>query len=159
MNTTDINLDDVEIPWQEAAPVGGAAEGPIDRLLTLIVAQHQLTMTYLPIEERNGCVVVHPDQFGDLDDRQVQMRLKDLAQRTIEEICEATNVLKNKPWKNNFTPTDRAHYLEEISDALHFFLEWVMVAVSDDPQVVTEFLFGIFFKKHEVNRFRQRTNY
>jgi NTP pyrophosphatase (non-canonical NTP hydrolase) len=83
-----------------------------------------------------------------------QQKLKDLAQRTIEEICEATSCLKNKPWKSTHMVTDVAHFEEEMADALHFFVEMCIHAGIDADR-----LFKLYFRKSLVNGFRQRSNY
>lgn len=109
---------------------------------------------YERIERKNGALVVDPEQFGLIDDRQVQMRLKDLAYRTVEELSEATNCLKNKPWKDSFIATDKEHFEEELADALHFFVE-LLITAGLSPEDV----FLLYFKKHHVNQFRQRSRY
>ena len=54
---------------------------------------------YEEIEAKNGGNVVLPENFGELNDRLVQMRLKECAYRVVEELSEATNCLKNNQWK------------------------------------------------------------
>lgn len=139
MNVLD--MDEVELP-----------EGD---LLRAIFDRQQLLMSkYHDIEERAGAIVVTEDQFGQIDHRRVQWRIKDLMQRTIEEMMEAANTLKNKPWKQSEVPTDRAHFYEEIADALHFFVEMCITAGMD-----AEDLALMYLKKAEVNTFRQRSRY
>ena len=125
-----------------------------DMLELIFAGQRELMEKYELIEARNGAIVVLSDSRGEIDDREVQMRLKDLAYRTIEELSEATNCLKNKPWKNDMVKTDRAHFYEEIADALHFFVEFCVTA-----GITAETLFDLYFRKHQVNQFRQRSNY
>lgn len=152
MNTTDIELDWEVLPWTEKEkaeiPRGG------DLLATIFAGQRQLMEEYDEIERRNGAVVPRPEFFGQLDAREVQIRLKDLAWRVTEEISEATNTLKNKPWKQTFVATDVAHFEEEVADALHFFVEFLITA-----GFTPETIFKVYFKKFAVNQFRQESKY
>jgi len=150
MNTKDIILDFQKIPWKSA----NMAEWGDDLLCTIWESQKHLIRKYHDIERRNGCVVIPEVNWGDLDDRYVQMRLKDLMQRCVEELGEAMNCLKNKPWKNSYVETDKPHFEEELADALHFFVELCLTA-----GVSAEDLFTLYMKKHAVNEFRQDSNY
>lgn len=123
-------------------------------LATIFAGQRGLMDTYEDIERRNGAVVVEPEFFGEVDDRKVQMRLKDLAWRVCEELSEATNTLKNKPWKQTFVATDIPHFQEEVADALHFFVEFLVTA-----GFTPETIFKTYFRKHAVNEFRQESKY
>jgi len=139
MNVTD--FEDVEIP-----------EG--DMLAGIFVAQQELIDKYHEIEYERGALVVDPEQFGDLDVRYVQWRIKDLAYRTVEELSEATNCLKNKPWKQTEMVTDKVHFYEELIDALHFFVELCITAGMTAEDVAR-----VYHRKHAVNKFRQESNY
>ena len=157
INTTDIELDFSKLPLtdctlEEMKDTANVSEG--DMLATIFAGQRQLMETYEEIERRSGCVVVRSEYFGALDDRQVQMRLKDLAYRVIEELSEATNTLKNKPWKQTFVATDVDHFQEEVADALHFFVEFLITA-----GMTAEDIFKMYFRKHAVNQFRQESKY
>jgi dimeric dUTPase (all-alpha-NTP-PPase superfamily) len=139
MNVTD--FADIEIP-----------EG--DLLKGIFEAQQQLMDKYHDIEKDRGALVVEPSVFGELDYRFVQWRLKDLMQRTIEEMMEAANTLKQKPWKQSEVPTDTVHYYEELIDAVHFFVE-LLITSGLGPEDVAK----MYHQKHAVNLFRQRSNY
>lgn len=139
MNVLD--MDDVELP-----------DG--DLLKGIFEAQDGLLDTYHAIEKERGAIVVDRDQFGDIDHRKVQWRIKDLKQRCDEELDEAMNCLKNKPWKQSEVPTDKIHFYEEIADALHFFVELCITAGMD-----AEDLALLYHKKHAVNVFRQESKY
>jgi hypothetical protein len=139
MNVTD--FEDVEIP-----------DG--DLLQTIFDGQVELIAKYHDIEQVRGALVVEPAQFGEIDHRFVQWRIKDLAFRCIEELTEATNTLKNKPWKQSEIPTDKVHFYEELADALHFYIELCITA-----GMTAEDLARIYHRKHAVNKFRQRSNY
>lgn len=137
------------------APIpGNGDEEGYDQLRSIFAGQRMLMERYYEIEQRNGAVVVSPSDEGELDDREVQIRIKDLAYRVVEELSEATNCLKNKPWKDTFVETDKAHFIEELADAFHFFVELAVTAGLD-----ADALFAIYFRKHAVNRFRQESRY
>ena len=125
-----------------------------DMLQGLFDGQTSLLPKYREIERGRGALVVDEDMYGHLDHRFVQWRLKDLAFRTIEELTEATNCLKNKPWKQSEVPTDALHFYEEVGDALHFFLEFCITA-----GMTPEDLARIYHRKHAVNEFRQESRY
>lgn len=150
MNTKDIQLDLDALPWGHTSLRNN--EG--DLLATIFAGQEELMEKYHEIEKRNGCVVVEPELRGEIDDRDVQMRVKDLMERCIEELMESANTLKNKPWKNTFVATDRDHFYEELADALHFFIELCITVGLD-----ADSLFKLYFRKHAVNQFRQESNY
>jgi len=139
MNVLD--FPDVELPE------GDLFKAIFDRQLELMEKYHD-------IEKRRGANVVEPKNFGSIDSRFVQWRIKDLAYRTVEELSEATNCLKAKPWKQSEVATDRTHYYEELVDALHFFIELCITSGLD-----AEDLALLYLKKAEVNAFRQRSNY
>lgn len=156
MNTTDVEVDLDDLPWRHALIAVPCTVPNLraDLLATLFAGQEELRKKYEAIEKRNGAPFPSPEQIGDLDDREVQMSIKDLMWRCTEELGEAANCLKNKPWKNTFAATDVAHFEEEMADALHFFIGILLVA-----GITAEEIFLLYFKKHLVNSFRQETNY
>jgi hypothetical protein len=135
------DFEDIQIP-----------EG--DMLQTIFDGQQDLIKKYHDIELSRGANVVEAPAFGELDSRFVQWRIKDLAYRTVEELSEATNCLKNKPWKQSEVATDKLHFYEELADAFHFFIELCITSGMD-----AEDLARIYHRKHAVNQFRQRSNY
>lgn len=139
MNVTD--FPDVELPDS-------------DLLKAIFARQQELIEKYHDIEKSRGAIVVEEDRFGAIDSRFVQWRIKDLAYRTVEELAEATNCLKNKPWKQSEVATDRVHFYEELADAFHFFIELCITAGLD-----AEDLALMYLKKAEVNKFRQGSLY
>lgn len=136
-----VNIKDIDTE----APSDG------DKLENIFQRQQELEDQYGPIEATNG----FPEPTsGSLDDYARQRYLKDAAHRCIEEISEATNCLKNKPWKTTPVLTDQEHYFEEMADAFHFFVRWAIKSglTADD-------LYRLYFKKSEVNKFRQESHY
>jgi len=138
-----MNIKDVETVKTE----GG------DKFELIFAKQMELMKKYEEIEGSNGLLQTS-DIPVDLHDCKGQARLKDFAWRVTEEIGEAMNCLKNKPWKQTHMLTDEEHYLEELADAFHFFIELCILSGMD-----AEGLFNMYFRKSEVNKFRQRTNY
>ena len=126
---------------------------PHDRLGTIFTRQLELMEKYHDIESKNNphmCKEVPVD----IQSYAGQNRLKDFAWRITEEIGEAMSCLKNKPWKATPMETDVDHYKEEIADAFHFFVELCILSGIGAHE-----LFHLYFKKAEVNRFRQRSGY
>lgn len=139
MNVLD--FADVEIP-----------EG--DLLEQIFTQQLKLMMDYEHIERDRGFITIPPGQFGDLDHRFVQFRIKDVTSRAVEELYEAMNCLKNKPWKQSEVPTDATHYYEELADAVHFLVEMFITSGLSARDLA-----AMYHRKHAVNEFRQRSKY
>jgi len=139
MNINDVKEEDVQF------------EG--DMLEAIFERQRELMRKYHKIEKNNG--LLQTDKVPvDINSATGQARLKDFAWRVTEELGEAMNTLKNKPWKVTQMPTDERHYLEEIADAFHFFIELCILS-GFDAKSLTE----IYLKKSRVNQFRQRSFY
>ena len=149
-----VNIKEFKLDKQALEEAYGTINFTKDRMEAIFMRQLELMEEYHNIERINGCVVIEPVDFGDVDRRDVQMRIKDLMQRTIEELMEAANTLKNKPWKQDMILTDRDHFYEEIADAFHFFVEMCITA-----GIHSSTLFDLYFRKSEVNKFRQRSGY
>lgn len=69
-------------------------------------------------------------------------------------LCVARNFLKNKPWKQTEVMTDELRFQEEIVLAFLKYLGYLLY-VGFKPDTFHR----LFFKKHKVNIFRQRSNY
>lgn len=63
----------------------------------------------------------------------------------VEELVEAVGMFKGKPWKKNFEAPDRDKVLDEIGDAMHFFLEACLV-LGLTPEDLFLAYFGAAFK-------------
>lgn len=142
-----VNIKDVEVQIPDVESSG------MDRLEMMFERQIDLMDKYHGIEKDNGHYVP-PKTPVDLNNRHDQQYIKDFAWRITEEIGEAMNTLKNKPWKQTEMLTDEEHFLEELVDGLHFYLE-LLVLVGFTPQS----LFETYFQKSAVNKFRQRSKY
>jgi len=128
-------------------------EPGLDMLVAIFQKQRDLMEKYHHIELKNNPAMCQ-DVPVDIHSTAGQARLKDFAWRITEELGEAMNTLKNKPWKQSHMLTDVAHYREEISDSFHFFVELCILSGIGPYD-----LYEMYFKKNEVNKFRQRSNY
>lgn len=128
-------------------------DGDINWLEKIFEHQRELMVKYHEIEARNGLLQTEKVPV-DIHSAKGQARLKDFAWRITEELGEAMNTLKNKPWKQTQMETDVEHYEEEIADAFHFFVELCILS-----GIGAEELYNLYFRKNKVNQFRQRSNY
>jgi hypothetical protein len=125
-----------------------------DLLKLIFQKQKELAEKYHDIESKNEGREV--PRIGNLDINSYagQRRLKDFAWRITEEIAECMLSLKLRAWKQTPQITDVDHYQEELIDALHFFVELLLLSGLD-----AEMTAKLYLQKHEVNKFRQRSNY
>ena len=137
MNIKDIKTD---------APTDG------DKLNNIFTRQFELMQKYHEIEHKNGFQVSNIPI--DLHDRLGQARTRELIRRCVEELFEASHTLKNSAWKQSHVLTDLDHFYEELSDAFHFFIELCLAVGLDSDS-----LYALYFKKSEVNKFRQESAY
>lgn len=124
-----------------------------DWLQNIFSRQRELMEKYDEIEKRNG-LLLYEGVPVDLHDRRGQFRIRELIRRCVEELFEASHTLKNSAWKNSHVLTDTDHFYEEVADAFHFIVELCIATGLD-----AEDLYKIYFKKSEVNKFRQASNY
>jgi hypothetical protein len=66
----------------------------------------------------------------------------------------ACNCLKNKPWKQTQIVTDRKRFYKYLSEALQG-----LIAAFRYVGVDSQGIYDIYFRKSEVNKFRQRSQY
>ena len=124
-----------------------------DKLEAIFARQRELMERYHKIEAENGLLLT--DQVPvDLDSYKGQARLRDFIYRTTAELFESGECLKLKAWVQTPLATDRQHFYEEIADALHFMIEFCILA-GLDAQSLTDY----YFRKSKVNIFRQGSNY
>lgn len=66
----------------------------------------------------------------------------------------AMNFLRNKPWKQSQVPTDEARFREALLNAWAAMMQlWERLGYDDST------LYSFYFRKFQVNQFRQRSNY
>lgn len=156
---------DNPIPWTPSGKVidemwaGDGESDPVsddvpDMLATMFSAQRATMDRLWSKEIKNGSVPVHPSQFGELDERNVQGRLHEGYGYLVRELSEAMGLLKNKPWKDRMTPVDVGEFREEVADAFHFFIEFCIIAGMDSEE-----LFRQYFAKNAIVINRSETGY
>lgn len=74
--------------------------------------------------------------------------------RPIEFLGKAMNCLKNKPWKNSHMMTDKEEFYKNLALANAAFIR-----LCHNLGLTADSLYRIYYKKSEVNKFRQRSNY
>lgn len=126
----------------------------MDQLADIFIRQYRLMQELGDKERAMGLPVPEPNAYGAIDDPGTQLYLKHLAWCIVEELGEAMNELKNRPWKSSFTITDRVHYQEELVDVLHFFIE-LCIASGITP----DHLHTLYTGKHQENLDRQKRGY
>lgn len=123
-----------------------------DLLEAIFKRQCELEDKYHDIEKKNGALC--PPKPLDLNTFHGQERARMLIYRISEELFEAGNCLRNKAWKQSQVPVDMDHFVEELADALHFFVQlWIELGYT------AAMVAAIYFKKSVVNLFRQRSKY
>ena len=127
-----------------------------DRLLEIFKRQEELEDRYAPIEDNRGFYVA--SRPLNIQDRFDQEAFRIWNQFLVEELFEATGLLKNKPWKQTEKLVDEPQFDEEMSDAVHFFLKlWLLR--HGTAEAASEALYRQYMGKSEINKQRQETNY
>ena len=145
--STGDEFDDIwdQSPWSKEQP-----DSVPDILCTMFAQQRQHMQAYSEL----GHEPVEPYLHGDLSNRQVQAALREFAGYMTEELYEAVNLLKAKPWKKNPQPTDEQEFREELADYFHFVIEFFIIAGIDPEE-----LFRQYFRKTFINVHRQHNGY
>ncbi len=136
-----------------------------DKLDRIFSAQRDLMTGYKTIAEGHYSKIFKQDvKFSDevfeggehnIHTKEGNYLIRDMLNATVQEIGEAVQVLKNwKAWKQTEMPSDADHFKEELIDALHFFVEALILA-----GLTPETIYDLYFKKNEVNHFRQESKY
>jgi hypothetical protein len=97
---------------------------------------------------------VPPHEYGNLNSPAVQLELRTTAAYMLEELFEAINLLKNKPWKQTPRETDSDEFYKELADFWHFLLEFMIIA-GMSPERIQKYYFGVA----ESNDQRRETGY
>jgi len=90
----------------------------------------------------------------DLNTKEGQEAIRFLTYCVIEELCESTNILKNRRWTKTELPVDKDHFYEELTDAVLFFVELLLVAGLTPAKV-----YELYLRKWKVNIFRIESGY
>lgn len=120
-----------------------------DKLDEMWFAQRLLAKEFIPVEQANGEPTPSFEVWGDLNDRGVQRHLRSVIMDCVEELVEAHRKLGFKPHKQSKTTPDVEGFKEEVSDAWHFFLEFLILAGIDPEE-----LYHLYFAKNSVNHQR-----
>lgn len=84
----------------------------------------------------------------------VKRPLNDLIATFIQTLGMMCNCLKNKPWKQTMMKTNKENFYQ------HLEMVWkVYVSILVSQGLTEEDICNIYFKKSQVNKFRQRSNY
>jgi hypothetical protein len=108
MNVDHVSNDSIPVPTDGR-----------DKLAMIFERQLELMHKYEDIEAANGLLQT-PDIPVDIHDKFGQARLKDMSWRVTEELTEAAEALL----EHGDVPN---HFLEEVSDALHFLVEFTIL--------------------------------
>lgn len=136
-----------------------------DKLDKMFAAQKELMGPYKEIAQKHYEKIFKSKvEFSDeawegseenLHTKEGNYLIRDMLNACNQEIGEAIQVLKNwKSWKQTEMPTDVNHFKEELADAAHFFIEALIFC-----GISSEEIFELYFRKHAVNEFRQKSNY
>lgn len=87
--------------------------------------------------------------------RQTSKRpLNELISRFIQYLGMMCNCLKNKPWKQTMMKTNKENFYQHLEDVWRIYIS---ILVSQG--MTEEDICDIYFRKSQVNKFRQRSNY
>ena len=121
----------------------------MDKLDLIFARQRELLERFHQIEAQHG-LLPDPDVPVDITTHHGQAVLRSRAWNVTEELAEAMNELKNRPWKQKTYPVDLEAFYEELVDALHFFVELCILA-----GLSAQDLFDHYMGKAAVNTQRQ----
>lgn len=127
-----------------------------DTLVTIFAQQRRLMEAVWPKELASQLSInTQPVDWGELYYRPLQARIHETFGHLVRELSEAMAHLDgSKSWKDNPRPVDQDEFREEVADALHFFVEFCILAGID-----AESLFALYFRKAETNFNRIETGY
>jgi len=112
-----------------------------DRLVAIFDRQQELMEKYHVIEARSGLLQT-PFIPVEINSQQGQARLKDFAWRITEEVAEATKAYEDLHNKPEMFVENYALLQEEMADAMHFLVEFTILAGMKPHDVVYSDRFG-----------------
>lgn len=125
-----------------------------DLLVNMFLRQAGHKAEYDNIYRAKGLNPVPPSEWGNLNSPALQLELRTTAAYMMEELFEAINLLKNKPWKQTPRETDPDLFYKELADFWHFMLEFMILA-GMMPDKVAKYYFGVAASNDE----RRETGY
>lgn len=125
-----------------------------DLLVNMFMKQMDHKRAYDEIYKSKGLNPVGPEDYGNLDDPAVQAEIRTTIGYFLQELFEATDLLKNKPWKQTEKHTDPGDFYSELADAWHFWLE-LMILCGMGPDRIQSY----YFKEAAKNDARRQNGY
>lgn len=122
-----------------------AVYGKLDKLQALFKLIEDFGMLY---------DMKFPDNQHALHSREHQRLVREVANSGVEEVYEALNCLKNKPWNRRDIQTDLQHYNDELADSVIFFIQWLRIS-----GLTADKIFDLVLRKMKVNEFRIASGY
>ena len=90
----------------------------------------------------------------DLIDKSHKKDLNDLVAEFIQTLGMMCNCLKNKPWKQSMMKTNKENFYKHLEDVWIYYISILVSQGFTDEDII-----DIYFRKSQVNKFRQRSNY
>ena len=168
-----VNLDDrrgqariKDFAWRLTEELGEALDAEANQLHyqeELIDGLHFLTeLTILAGKDYNTITSFDPDTNKDYldllydDGREMALGydLDKLVKVFVKELGMMCNCLKNKPWKQSHMRTDKEAFYDRLEKVWLTYMGILAVSGMETTDIV-----DIYFKKSQVNKFRQRSNY
>lgn len=153
----DMPLHSTETTQAEPDELEDADTVPADMLGDMLMQQRQHMIEYQQKYHENGYPILHENMWGFIGFRATQDAIRQTNLWLIEELMEAQNLLKAKPWKSTVPLNTELvpKYHKEIGDAIHFFLELLIYSGLDTPEKVWE----VYNERSANNTKRRATDY
>jgi hypothetical protein len=113
-----------------------------DLLTNMFLRQLGHMGAYDKIYNAKGLPTIPASMFGNLNNPLVQAKIRESVVYLMEEVFEAVNLLKNKPWKETPRETNPDVFYKELADAWHFWLE-LMIYAGMTPDKIAKYYFQI----------------
>lgn len=147
-------IDEIMPEGSDQATLPDSPEPINDLLVNMYVKQLSHMQKYAQLYMSKGLTPVMPGEFGNINNPKVQAAIRETAGYFVEELYEAINLLKNKPWAQSTRSTNQSDFYEELADAWHFWLE-LLILCGMGPQEVQSH----YFKKAATNDERRENGY
>jgi len=90
----------------------------------------------------------------ELVDNSYKEELNNLVAKFIQTLGMMCNCLKNKPWKQSMMKTNKENFYIHLNDVWKYYISILTSQGFTDEDII-----DIYFRKSQVNKFRQRSNY
>jgi len=169
-----VNLDDYvaqvllkETAWRVTEELTESTQAFHDHADTPQHAKEELADALHFLVELAILVGIKPDDIANVDEgndmlRAVMLQAMDIPKGTlsadaygvVQELGNAMNCLKNKPWKKSQILTDGPRFRAHLIKSFYHIGRYAWTLGMDSDDVLT-----FYFKKSLVNKFRQRSGY